>query len=340
MTRHSCAALALVLAVALAPATAHAAKPVVPFQRGMTVGEWGPSAYAPKKTATLLRSLKREHVDTVTLFVVWMQQDGTSTAIAPADKTAPRPNLIKAIRAAKRLGLKVILRPYVERADKLWRGYIKPASVDEWFASYTSFVLTYADVAQREHVNGFVLGTEMVSLSGLDANWRAVVAAVRQRFKGFVTYQANWDEVRHVTWWDALDAISVSGYYPVATRPDAPLGDLVKGWSSPFAKLQQLHTQFHKPVMFGEIGYRTVTTTAVQPWDTDPAPFSAKAQRQAYEAALQVWYRVPWFAGFEWWYMPPQKYLVSGRTGGDHRPTPSTLGLLGQWYAKSRGAPK
>src|SRR2546430_15981811 len=99
MTRHSCAALALVLTVALAPATAHA-KPAVPFQRGMTVGEWGPSAYAPNKTATLLRSLKRKHVDTVTLFVVWMQQDGTSTAIAPADKTAPRPNLGQAIRAA------------------------------------------------------------------------------------------------------------------------------------------------------------------------------------------------------------------------------------------------
>jgi hypothetical protein len=331
----------LVVVLALAVGDANAQATSVPFQRGMTVGEWGPSAYAPKKTRALLRSLARErHVDSVTLFVVWMQRDRTSTTIAPASKTAPRANLVKAIRAARAAGLKVVLRPYVERADGGWRGEIKPASVGAWFAAYKRFVLTYAALAQREHVTGLVVGTEMVSLSRLDADWRALVASVRHHFHGFVTYQANWDEVGKVKWLDALDVISVSGYYPVATRPGESVPQLVSGWTRWFGKLQALHAQTGRPVMFGEIGYRTVTTAAVTPWDIEPAPFSASAQRNAYDAALRVWYRVPWFAGFHWWYLAPQRYLTAQRKGGDHRPTQATLQLVARWYAQRRGAPR
>jgi hypothetical protein len=330
---------ACAIAVAAWPATASAVD--VPFMRGMTVGEWGPSAYPPKKTRALMRTLKRRHrVDTVTLFVVWEQGGTEAVAISPGEKTAPFVNLRTAIRSARAAGLRVVLRPYVDPANGLWRGEIDPASVTEWFASYTRFILRYVDLARRERVSGFVVGSYLVALPAEAARWRALVAQVRRRFKGFVTYQANWDETQRVAWWDAVDVVSISGYYPVATAPGASLSTLVSGWQRWTEKIEQLHTATGKPVMFGEIGYRTVAITAVTPWDTVPAAFSLSAQVNAYEAALRVWYRVPWFAGFHWWYLAPTRGLVAGRRGADHRPSEQALRRVGRWYRRSRGSPR
>jgi hypothetical protein len=333
------AAAACALALALMPATASGAD--VPFMRGITVGEWGPSAYPPKKTRALMRSLARRHVDTVTLFVVWTQAAKESTVVTPGEKTAPIANLRAAIRSARAAGLRVVLRPYLEPVPaNVWRGAIQPASVPQWFASYRRFILRYADLARREKVRGLTVGTEMVSLSDETEHWRALIAAVRRRFKGFVTYQANWDETDRVRFWSALDAVSISAYYPVARAPGASVSQIMSGWLDWQDKVEALHAASGRPVMFGEIGYRTVETTAVTPWDIEPARFSVAAQLAAYEAALRFWYAVPWFAGFHWWYVAPQREIVAGRRGADHRPTTGALQLLARWYRRPRGAPR
>jgi hypothetical protein len=335
--RASAAAAGAVLALATGAAGAQAAPPLG-FQRGITVGEWGRTGYEPVRTARLMRTLARTyHVNTVTLFVVWEQADATSTVVAPGYRTVPTANLVAAIRSAHAAGLRVILRPYVDVADGGWRGGIVPSSPPTWFASYTRFVLKYADLARRERVTGLVVASEMSALSSSADQWRALVARVRRHFTGFLTYQANWDEATRVAWWSSLDAISISAYYPLADHPSASVAQLVAGWRRWYAQIDRMRQLTGKPVMFGEIGYRTVTTAAVEPWVITGAPFSAAAQRNAYEAALRVWYRVPWFAGFEWWYLPPQRALVAGFTGADHRPAPGTLQLLSRWYAQPRG---
>jgi hypothetical protein len=329
-----------VLALGVGAPAAHATV-AVPFQRGITVGEWGATAYEPAHTTALMKTLaSRYHVDTVTLFVVWEQANARASVVAPGYRTARTVNLVKAIRAARAAGLRVVLRTYVDLANGGWRGDVVPASPSTWFASYTRFVLHYAELAQREHVSGLVFASEMAKLSSREDDWYALVAQVRRHFTGFVAYDANWDEATHVAWWDAVDVISISAYYPVATQPGQPVDTLVAGWQRWFAEIDVMHQLNDKPVMFGEIGYRTVTTAAVQPWLTAPAPFSLAAQRDAYEAALRVWYRVPWFAGFDWWYVPPQRALLAGRRGADHQPTAASLQLMGRWYARPRGAPQ
>jgi hypothetical protein len=318
----------------------------VPFQRAVTVGEWGPTAYEPAATRALLDRLKRHNVDTVTLFVVWIQDGKTSTAIRPGEKTVQATNLVSAMRTAERLGLDVVLRPYVDRADNGWRGQIAPASVPRWFASYRRFIVRFASLAQRERAEGFVIGSEMVSLSGDESRWRRLALGVRKRFKGFVTYEANWDEAQRVAWWDALDAISISAYYPLTQARSYTTADLVRGWTGYtlggqqvnwFADIEKLRARYRRPVIFGEIGYRTIAGAAMHPWDTGttgrPTP---AAQTRAYEAAFRVWYRVPWFRGFHWWYLSPQKKLVDGLPGADHRLVPATIQLLRRWYGRKR----
>ena len=334
-------AIVTLVALLVPAASAHAARAVVPFQRGMTVGEWGPTAYEPRSTARLMRTLAaRYHVDAVTLFVTWTQFQGDSSVIVPGTETAPRANLARAIRSARAAGLKVLVRPYIDPSDGTLRGAVGPDSVPRWFDSYTAFLLRYADLAQREGATGFVVGTEMVSMSKYAAAWRALVAKVRAHFKGFVTYQANWDEAERVRWWDALDAVSISAYYPLAAAAGATVPQLEHGWRRWLAAVQAIHKRSGRPVMFGEIGYRTVTTAAVEPWSIDPAPFSATAQRNAYEAALRVWYRVPWFAGLHWWYLPPQRALLAGALGADHAPSAGALDVMARWYRQRRGGPR
>jgi hypothetical protein len=335
-------AMLLLSAATLAIAPSASASTSVPFQRAITVGEWGRTAFEPAATRRLFHRLERRHVDTVTLFVVWMQDGADSTSVKPGEKTARTKSVVRAIRAARSVGIKVVLRPYIDRLDNGWRGEIHPRSLEAWFSSYSRFVLDWARIAQREHALGFVIGSEMASLSGEAGLWSELARRVRQRFRGFITYQANWDEAEKVTWWDAVDAISISAYYPLTTKLDDTTEDLVRGWrvggkASWFERIAALARRVRRPVLFGEIGYRTVSGTAMRPWDAGPiGRRSTLAQVRAYEAALRVWYRVPWFRGFQWWYLAPQRKLVAGLPGADHQPARATLELLGRWYARRR----
>jgi hypothetical protein len=337
-----------IVAAALPWSASDAAAATVPFQRGVTVGEWGPTAYAPAATKRTLRTLAGAFdVDTVTLFVAWEQKDARATRIGPAGRAAPRRRIASAIEAARRAGLRVTLRPYVDRLDGGWRGQIAPSSLDRWFKSYEQFILEFARIAQAHRVNTFVVGSEMVSLSGRAARWRRLVKRVRSRFHGTVTYQANWDEANTITWWDALDVISISAYYPLSRIPSPSVAEVVAGWRQYRGdgprpvdwvdQVRQLHNRYRKRVAFSEIGYRPVSRATAEPWNIGSlGSRSPRTQANAYEAAFRVWYRVPWFRGFNWWYVSPQPSLVQGLPGADHRPGTRALRVLQRWYARAR----
>jgi hypothetical protein len=314
----------------------------------VTLAAWGPTAYKPAAVKRTLRDLKvRQHVDTVTIIVVWMQDNLTAVTVRPGSETAPDKNIRAAIRAAKQLNMRVILRPYVDLVDGQWRGDLRPTSVPGWFASYDRFILRYATLARVERADGFVVGSEMSTLSVETGRWRALVRNVRRRFSGFVTYQANWGgEEFRLDWWDALDAISISAYYPLAAAPGTGADELASAWSQLtdqygiddrwYPDIDTLRQRWNRPVMFGEIGYQQVPKAAVEPWNTTLTGTDTKIQDAAYEAAFRVWYRVPWFRGMHWWYVAPDPGLVDGRAGADHQPGGAALRTLRTWYAQGR----
>jgi hypothetical protein len=329
-------------------ASARTAAASVPFERGVTVGEWGPTAYAPAATKRTMHTLAGAFgVDSVALFVVWEQKDARATRIGPAGRAAPRRRIAAAIEAARRAGLRVTLRPYLDRLDGGWRGRIAPSSIRRWFKSYGQFILEFARIAQAHHVDAFAVGSEMVSLSGQSGRWRRLVKRVRTRFRGTVTYQANWDEADRLAWWDALDVLSISAYYPLSRTPSPSVRDIVEGWrryhgDAPqpvnwIRQIRRLHNRYRKEVVFSEIGYRTVSRTTAEPWNIGSLGVrSPRTQANAYEAAMRVWYRVRWFRGFDWWYVSPQPSLVRDLPGSDHRPAAAALRVLKRWYRRPR----
>ena len=127
------------------------------------------------------------------------------------------------IAYAKQLGLKVALKPTANCADGTWRAHINFFDEDvvcepkwsNWFASYRAFQEHYAGLAQQCGVDLFIAGCEMVQTERREAEWREVIAAIRRKYDGLVSYNTDKYQEHNVKWWDAVDVISSSGYYPI-----------------------------------------------------------------------------------------------------------------------------
>ena len=329
------------------PAGALAGKPrKVPFQRGVTVGEWGLSAYAPEPTKRKLRRLARgTNNDSVTLFTVWEMDNRNSNTIEPGPATGRPRNLIEAIKLAKKRHESVILRPYIDVVGGAWRGVIQPSDVNAWFASYRKFILYYAKIAQKYKVDGFAVESELNTMEKYTSQWIQVIKAVRKHYnKGFLMAQSNWDAYRAVRFWNKLDVIGIAAYFPVIgayygyTCPTGySFDDLVTGWQQRwYPEIRAIHRKFRRPVLFSELGYTPAPNSPCQPWTTTLPGSSPADQAMAYRAALKVWYHVPWFRGFSFWYVPDQPALVRHTTSGSHIPTKPARKVLKHWYRKRR----
>ena len=73
---------------------------------------------------------------------------------------------MRAVTRAKRLGLRVFLRPTVETGDGTPRAELHPRSTRAWFRSYRRFIEHYASLAQRLGVDMLSVGLEYQSLDG------------------------------------------------------------------------------------------------------------------------------------------------------------------------------
>ncbi len=222
--------------------------------------------------------------------------------------------LLETARLARDAGLAVIVLPTLEDfRDGHWRGEVRmadSASWAAWFASYGEFVLHYADLAERMHAVGFSVGTELRETVRRETEWRRLIAEVRGRFSGWITYAGNWDDYANVPWWDALDAIGVQAYFELGDPGPGSLPERVQRlraeWAPIARDLARVSERWDRPVLFTEIGYKSHTASTARPWrweiEGDP---DAELQAAAYEAAFATFWDLPWFAGFYWWKWHP-----------------------------------
>lgn len=186
-----------------------------------------------------------------------------------AQRTATQATIVRTLRQINRHGMRATLMPIVrlqERTVSQWRGTISP-DVDRWFNAYQRQLLPLAQAAQQGGAARFVVGSELSSMQRYDARWRGLIGHVRNVFHGRLTYSANWDAFGDVPFWDAVDDIGVTGYFPM-TADDA--------WTEPREALGHLRRRHAKPVLLTEIGYPSHRLAADRPWDqfadNRPAP--------------------------------------------------------------------
>ena len=176
----------------------------------------------------------------------------------------------------------------------------------DWFASYTEFIVHYARIAQAEGVELFCVGCEMVQTDRRADDWRAVVAAVREVYSGIVTYNCDKYQESNVTWWDAVDVISSSGYYPI--------GD----WDRQLDRIEAVVRREGKPFFFMEAGAMSTEGSQYLPnsWTLEGA-ISQEAQRDWYEAMFAACDGRDWVRGWVLWDWKARLYSLDA-AAGDH----------------------
>jgi hypothetical protein len=251
------------------------------------------------------------------VLVTQYQADKNATSIAPASNTPSDAAIIAAITELHSKGLKVMLKPHVDALDGAWRGTFTPSDTNAWFASFTSFIVHYAQIAQDNGVELLCIGTEYVQLSG-SANrsqWLSVITAIKTTYTGSLAYAANatfaGDEFTSVSFWDKVDVIGLDGYFPLTDHSDPTVSQLVSAWSSNKDGLNIVAavTNFAsaqnpaKPVIFTEIGYRSVAGANTAPFDfTLAGAVDTTEQENCYEAMYEVWSpRTSILKGNFWW---------------------------------------
>ncbi|MDH3456119.1 MAG: hypothetical protein OER90_04690 [Gemmatimonadota bacterium] len=220
--------------------------------------------------------------------------------------------LLRVGHLAQQAGIGVVVLPTLaDFVDGRWRGEIEmddERGWETWLASYEQFIVHYAALAAKMDAVGFSVGTELRSTVHRTDWWRRVIATVRRRFSGWLTYAANWDDFDQVPWWPALDLVGVQAYFELGTPPAGgdPVNHLVEAWAPIRDRLASLSSRVGRRVLFTEIGYKSHVNATARPWQWElsglPDP---SLQRAAYEAAFRVFWHEPWFAGFYWWKWKP-----------------------------------
>lgn len=106
----------------------------------------------------------------------------------------------------------------------------------------------------------------------LDAYWRDLAAELRTIYPGPLAYGANFDQFEDVGFWDAMDAIAVSSYFPLRpydTPPDAFDAVLEAGWRRAAASIERVAQRSGRPVVLHEIGLSRKAGSTLRPYSYD-----------------------------------------------------------------------
>ncbi len=232
----------------------------------------------------------------VSLQAIYRMDRGSSTEIVRHPTSSPSEAALRlTFRQARERRLRMMFFPTLNMRDEAenatwWRGNIKPADWDAWWRNYTAFNVHLARLAQEGGVEWFSVGTEMASTHRFPDRWRALVAEVRQVFRGKVVYSVNFDSHDSFSFGDCLDVIGVNSYDPIAKFDEYPAPDQVRdAWWWIVAKARTLQVRFGKPVMITEVGYPSVAHAHVGPWDfrTDK-PVDLALQDELVKGAFKV----------------------------------------------------
>ncbi len=281
------------------------------LMEGMNVAAWWHGLYARPEARESLLGLRRTGADWVAVVVTCYQRERDSTEILCLEesRTPTMDDLRTIIRWAKGLGFRVMLKPHLDVLDGTWRGLIDFGREEEkwraWFDSYRKFILRYAALAAAEGVDLFCVGVELGGTMGRVREWGSVIREIRRTYPGPLTYAANWDgEMWKVPFWKDLDYVGIDAYYPLTGSFSPSLDELVRAWNGPLRGLGCLAKRVGNPILFTEIGYRSVDGALREPWRWDnPGKPDPQEQALGYRAFFEaVWGKESWFAGAFFWH--------------------------------------
>jgi hypothetical protein len=229
------------------------------------------------------------------------------------DPDQPPKHLVRPIREAHELGLKVLIKPHLAYWGTRfsWRGEIdfdSEEAYSRFFESYERWLLQL--VLACPDADAFAVGTELDKTLGHEGEWRRIIKRVREQTGVPLTYAANWSDYKRVSFWDALDVVGIQAYFPITEQSTAQLSELRKGWKSLMQELRGYSDEIGRLIVFTEIGYNRSTQASVRPWEyrTEDSRQAERVQEACLRIALESIESEPAVVGsFLWKWFPGQR---------------------------------
>ena len=206
----------------------------------------------------------------------------------------------------------IMVKPQIWVWKGEYTGFIEMETEEQWKIledSYSSFILTYAKAAQKINADILCIGTELEKfVIKRPKYWQGLILKIREIYKGKLTYAANWDEFKRVTFWEDLDFIGIDAYFPLSDQKTPTIQELEKGWLPHKKEILRIQNQYKKKVLFTEFGYRSVDFTGKEPWNYDRklGDVNLQAQVNGLQAIYNQFWKEDWFVGgflWKWFYM-------------------------------------
>jgi hypothetical protein len=257
-------------------------------------------SYIEKEAFQSLDSLKeRTGTNFIILVPNGLQDTPQSEEICyNSNATVSDDELIGLINYAKKIGLRVALKPTANCKNGTWRAFISFFDEDvpcepkwrNWFRAYTDFQLHYAKIAEDTGCELFIAGCEMVMAEHRESEWRKLIADIRTVYHGLVSYNTDKYQEHNVKWWDCVDIISSSGYYPITD------------WDKQLDRIEKVVRKFNKPFFFAETGCMSVAGSPAVPNDwTIQGSVDLEGQAEWFETMFQTALKRDWVSGFFIW---------------------------------------
>jgi hypothetical protein len=191
-----------------------------------------------------------------------------------------------------------------------WPGNIKMKNSTDWqkfFDYYYRWMRHYALLAEIWEMDMLCVGVEFAEATKSNPEaWRKLIRKLRGIYTGPMTYAANWGaEFEDMTFWDELDYLGLDCYYPLSKDANPTRAALENGFEETVRKIESVCNRWGKPVIFTEIGFRSVEQTWVQPHEeTNGRNIDEDGQQLCYEIVLSQIMNKDWCRGIIWWKWP------------------------------------
>jgi len=320
------------------------AKKQLPYLKGFNFAHEGYGIYNGYVSQKATESIKKQH-----------EMGSNALALVPytimRDINKPTPfrfshdandendeSLVHSAYEAKKLGMFTVLKPQVWVGGS-WPGAIEMLNADDWkkfFDYYYRWIRHYAFLAEIHGIDALCIGTEFTKATlGHGREWREMIQKTRGIFQGKITYASNWGaEFETLDFWDELDFIGLNSYYPLSKNDNPSDAELKASFETVKAKIKTVYSKFQKPIVFTEIGFRSIDMPWKNPHAEGDDSFNAEHQQRCYEIIFKGIENEAWCKGILWWKYP--SYLeYQGRENSSFTPNNKMAeGTIKKWFLK------
>lgn len=332
--------------IAIPPPAAAASE--LPYYRGFNFAHEGYQIYNGYGSTMAQRSLERLHhlgTNSVAIVPYGFQRDPLKPSFLGVHHGAGGENdesVIYAHAQAQALGMYTLLKPQLWVSGS-WPGDVNMQSENEWaefFDYYHRWIRHYALMAEIRKFDAFCLGVEFskATLNQPQA-WREIIRKIRGIYSGPITYAANWgEEFEKLSFWDQVDFIGLNCYYPLSKNEQPTKNELKKNFDGVLAKARKVSKKYNKPLVFTEVGFRSVAETWKNPHaEANGRPYNPECQRLCYEVLFEGIQNEDWVNGLFIWKWPsylnyqeqnPVSFTPSGKPAEQ---------VVQQWFVEKLG---